>query len=176
MALHAALVGLDRPRDEQLPSHRRVALANGLVLVRMTAQVFNDLGLPVGGAVLQVRGVQSRFVVSVGGILIAQLVEGPGGAERRHRLGDEAHAVLRRLLQQRRKVILGVVAHGLGAGHHQLRFFQHLAPGVADQEAVRKVCDEQSACSKDHQQDDVKLRQELQGCTPICMQRYRLQV
>ena len=127
----------------------------------MIAEVMNDIGFPVGGAVFKVGGVERCFLVGVVGIIGAELGEGCGCRESGYGFCEEADFVARVLLQQRREIGRGVVAYRGRALHHELCLSEDFATGVADEEGVRKLGDEKSPCADDDDQDEVELGEQF---------------
>ena len=96
----------------------------------------NHIGLPIGGTIFGISGVETGFLIGDIGVALAQPVERSGGGVKGDGLDKELHSVPWILLQQRGKIVGCVIANGLGTGYHQLGLIKHLAPGVVNQKAV----------------------------------------
>src|ERR1700722_14464973 len=131
------------------------------MLLRMIAQMVNDIGLPIRGAVFGIGGIETGLLIGKRRIGLTQPVEGGGGCVEGNGLGEELHLVARILLQQRRHIVRRVIAYGFGAGYHELGLIHDLAKGVVDEKGVGKPGDDQTTCPKDSEQDEVELGQQF---------------
>ena len=164
VTFQAGLRCTNRLREEEIFSGGSIALPDELVLVGMVAETVDDVGLPVGGAVARVGGVQGRFFVGVLGIFLAKIVEALSGGVGGNGLRQKGALVLLLHHQQQLDLERGVVArreHGL---HHEAGLLEHLVARVVLQKAVGEVGSEQTASAEDDDENQGEFGEKFHGC------------
>ena len=168
MALKTILAYFDGVSDIERSAGGGGALVHDLRLARVFAELVDDVGFPIGGSVLEIRGIQSGFLIGligVVGIILAEIVKRGCGSVEGNGFRNKAYPVPGVLLKQRGQIRRGIVADRFGAGHHQLRLPEDFAACIADQEGVRELRDQKTASRENDDQDQIEFGQELHGCS-----------
>ena len=156
VALEATLLDADGVGEIEADAGGVVAGAGELGLGGGVAEVVDDVGLPVGGAVAEVGWVERGLLVGVVGEGLADLSEGFFGGEEGDGLGKEIGGVLDGFLEEGGDVGFGVVAGGGGAGGHEGGFAEDLGLGLLLEEGAGFEGDEQKAEAEDGEEQDVE--------------------
>ncbi len=142
MALHAGLPVDDGMGEVERGAGGRCALGDQLMFIRMVAELLDDVGFPIHGAVLRIGRIQCGLAIGVLGKVSAELRERSGGAIGRHGLRQKLLLVFGIAHEQRLELVRGVAADGAGALHHELGLLQHLRARILLEKAVRNEGDD----------------------------------
>src|SRR6185436_10337970 len=137
----------------------RVALADHFAGGGRVAKHVDDVGLPIGGAVARIGGIERRLLVGVVRMLLAELVELLRRRVGRHRLREEL--VLHVRVEERLHLVDRVGAGRQRRLHHEPGVLQDLLARVLLQRLVREVAGYGESQHEYAEQYEVELPYEL---------------
>ena len=162
MALQTASLNADGVCEVQIGAGSGLAGAGELGFVRPVAEVLDEVGLPIGGAVAEICWVKRGFLVGVVGIVLLNVMKDGRRGEEGNGLRQKDVFLVAGFGQIGRDRLFGVDAGGGGTGGEQAGLAKDRTLGLFLEEAASLEPGGGKAEREDGDQQDVELDKKLQ--------------
>jgi hypothetical protein len=127
-----------------------------LFVLRVLAKLLYQIGLPIGGPIPWIGGVERGFLVVVARVFFLDMGQGFNCGVGRHRLGQKVG--LQQRIQMRLHLVLGVGAHSGSGVHHQAGIAGHFIARVVQQQLAGEETYRGKPNQENRHQHQIKLK------------------